>query len=62
MNKFNELVKAINENIDYLSYDITPDNKLVLIAEYYKDGKHYVRPWNNIKSHIDVIFERLNNK
>lgn len=62
MSKFNELVKTVNDNIDCLSYIITPDNKLVLIAECYEDGKHYVKPWNNIKSHDDVTFERLNNK
>lgn len=62
MNKFYELMKTINDNIDCLNYIITPDNKLVLVAEYYEDGKHYVKTWNNIKSHDDVILERLNNK
>ena len=61
MNKFNELMKTINDNIDYLNYIITLDNKLVLVAECYEDGKHYVKIWNNIKSHDDVILERLNN-
>lgn len=32
MDKFNELMKTINDNIDCLSYIITPDNKLVLVA------------------------------
>ena len=62
MNKFNELMKTINDNIDCLNYIITPDNKLVLVAECYEDGKHYVKTWNNIKSHDDVILERLSNK
>lgn len=62
MDKFNELVKTVDGNIDCLSYIITPDNKLVLVAECYEDGKHYVKTWNNIKSHDDVILERLNSK
>lgn len=57
--KFNEIVKTINDNIDMFNYIVTPDGKLVLICEFYEDGKHYVKPWNNIKSHDEIINERL---
>ena len=59
MNKFNRLVKAVDDNIDCLNYIITPDNKLVLVAEHFEDVKHYVKTWNNIKSHDDAILGRL---
>ena len=57
--KFNELIKTIDDNIDLLNYIVTPDGKLVLVCELYADGKHYVKTWNNIKSHVEVIDERL---
>ena len=60
--KFNELVKTIDDNIDMFNYIVTPDGKLLLLCELYEDGKHYVKPWNNIKSHYEVINERLENK
>lgn len=57
--KFNEIVKTIDDNIDMFNYIVTPDGKLLLICEFYEDGKHYVKPWNSIKSHDEVINERL---
>lgn len=58
--KFNELIKTIDDNIDMFSYIVTPDGKLVLGCELYVDGKHFVKIWNNIQSHDEVIEKRLN--
>lgn len=61
--KFNELVKTINDNIDMLNYIVMPDGKLVLVCEFNENGKHFVKTWNNIKSQDEVIEKRLaNNK
>ena len=62
--KFNELIKTIDDNIDMLNYIIMPDGKLVLVCEFQEDGKHYVKTWNNIQSHDEIIMKRLekNNK
>lgn len=57
--KFNELIKAIDDNIDMLNYIVMPDGKLVLICELREGKTHYVKTWNNIKSHDEVIDERL---
>ena len=57
--KFNELVKTINDNIDMLNYIVTPDGKLVLVCELYEDSKHFVKTWNNIQSHDNIIDKRL---
>lgn len=62
--KFNELIKTIDDNIDMLNYIIMPDGKLVLVCEFQEDSKHYVKTWNNIQSHDEIIMKRLekNNK
>lgn len=57
--KFNEIIKTINDNIDMLNYIVMPDGKLVLVCEFREGNKHYVKIWNNIKSHDEVIDERL---
>ena len=57
--KFNELVKTINDNIDMLNYIVMPDGKLTLIAECNDEGKHLMHVWNNIQSHEDCITKRL---
>ena len=59
--KFNELVKTINDNIDMLNYIVMPDGKLVLVCEFNENGKYFVKTWNNIKSHDDIIDKRLTN-
>lgn len=46
--RFNNLVKAIDDNMDMLNYMVLPDGKLVLVCEFYEDGKHFVKTWNNI--------------
>lgn len=60
--KFYELVKTINDNIDMLNYIVMPDGKLILGAECYDEGKHFVKTWNNIQSHDDIIDKRLGDK
>lgn len=57
--RLNKLIKTIDDNIDMLNYIVMPDGKLVLVCELQEDGKHYVKTWNNIKSHDEVIDERL---
>lgn len=60
--KFNELVNTINDNIDMLNYIVLPDGKLVLVCEFNENGKHFVKTWNNIQSHEDIIARRLGDK
>ena len=60
--KFYELVKTINDNIDMLNYIVMPDGKLVLVCEFNENGKHFVKTWNNIQSHDDIIAKRLGDK
>lgn len=57
--RFNNLVKAIDDNMDMLNYMVLPDGKLVLVCEFYEDGKHFVKTWNNIQTHFEVIERRL---
>lgn len=60
--KFKELVKTINDNIDMLKYIVMPDGKLVLVCEFNENGKHFVKTWNNIQSLDDIIAKRLGDK
>ena len=57
--KFNELIKTIDDNIDMFNYIVMPDGTLVLVCEFREGTKHFVKTWNNIKSHDEVINERL---
>ena len=57
--KFKELVKTINDNIDMLNYIVMPDGKLTLIVECNDESKHLMCVWNNIQSHEDIIAKRL---
>ena len=59
--KFNELVKTINDNIDMLNYMVSSDGKLILVAECNDGREHLVRVWDNIQSHDDIIDKRLAN-
>ena len=59
--KFNELVKTINDNIDMLNYFMMPDGKLYLVAETRDGEKHYVKVWDNIQTHDAVIEKRMEN-
>jgi uncharacterized protein (UPF0128 family) len=60
--KFNEIIKTIDDNIDMFNYIVMPDGKLLLVCELQEDGKHFVKTWNNIKSHDEVIEKRLEDK
>lgn len=57
--KFNELIKTINDNIHMFSYFMMPDGKLRLIAETTDGEKHYVKVWDNIQTHDAVIEKRI---
>lgn len=59
--KFNELIKTINDNIGMLNYFMMPDGKLRLIAETTDGEKYYVKVWDNIPTHEEAIKKRIEN-
>lgn len=57
--KFNELIKTINDNIGMLNYFMMPGGKLRLIAETTDGENYYVKVWDNIQTHDAVIEKRM---
>lgn len=57
--KFNELIKTINDNIGMFSYFMMPDGKMRLVAQTTNGEKHYVKVWDNIQTHEEAIEKRI---